>query len=55
MTPSEMLVARLYGRQDLRLVTEPVPDPAPGECLVRVTAVGICGSDLHWYLSLIHI
>ncbi len=23
--------------------------PAPGESLVRVQAVGLCGSDLHWY------
>ena len=23
--------------------------PGPGEALVRVTAVGICGSDLHWF------
>ncbi len=23
--------------------------PGPGEVLVRVTAVGLCGSDLHWY------
>jgi L-iditol 2-dehydrogenase len=26
-----------------------VPAPEPGSCLVRVTAVGLCGSDLHWY------
>jgi L-iditol 2-dehydrogenase len=26
-----------------------MPDVAAGEELVRVTAVGICGSDLHWY------
>jgi L-iditol 2-dehydrogenase len=27
------------------------PDPGPGEVLVRVRAVGICGSDMHWYLE----
>lgn len=27
------------------------PDPGPGEALVRVRAVGICGSDMHWYLE----
>jgi L-iditol 2-dehydrogenase len=46
-----MRVARLHGRGDLRLADEPVPQPGPGEVLVRVTAVGICGSDLHWYLE----
>ncbi|MCC6857263.1 MAG: alcohol dehydrogenase catalytic domain-containing protein [Bryobacterales bacterium] len=25
------------------------PDPGPGEVLVRLRAVGICGSDLHWF------
>jgi len=25
------------------------PQPAPGEVLVRVHAVGVCGSDLHYY------
>ena len=34
---------------DLRLADEARPVPGPGEALVRVTAVGICGSDLHWY------
>src|SRR5262249_9122881 len=32
-----------------RRADEPVPEPGPGETLVRVTAVGICGSDLHWW------
>ncbi len=44
-----MLAARLHGRGDLRLHEEPVPAPGPGEALVRVTAVGVCGSDVHWW------
>jgi L-iditol 2-dehydrogenase len=40
---------RLHGVGDLRLADEPVPVPGPADGLVRVTAVGICGSDLHWY------
>jgi len=27
----------------------PVPQPGPGEALVRVRAVGVCGSDLHMF------
>ncbi len=27
------------------------PDPGRGELLVRLRAVGICGSDMHWYLE----
>ena len=44
-----MKAARLHGAGDIRLSEEPVPEPGPGTCLVRVTAVGICGSDLHWW------
>jgi L-iditol 2-dehydrogenase len=44
-----MKVARLHGIGDLRLNDEPDPAPRPGHSLVRVTAVGLCGSDLHWY------
>jgi L-iditol 2-dehydrogenase len=40
---------RLHGLRDLRLHEEPVPQPGPGESLVRVTSVGVCGSDLHWF------
>jgi L-iditol 2-dehydrogenase len=44
-----MKVLRLHGRGDLRLHDEPEPVPGPGEVLLRVTAVGLCGSDLHWF------
>jgi L-iditol 2-dehydrogenase len=44
-----MKAARLHAVGDLRLSDEPVPVPGPGMSLVRVTAVGICGSDLHWW------
>ncbi|MEU6824227.1 alcohol dehydrogenase catalytic domain-containing protein [Streptomyces atriruber] len=44
-----MLTARLHGIADLRVEDEPEPKAGPGEVLVRVTAIGICGSDLHWY------
>jgi len=44
-----VLAARLHGIGDLRVGEEPVPEAGQGMSLVRVTAVGICGSDLHWW------
>ena len=44
-----MRAVRLHGRRDLRVHEEEQPEPRPGEALVGITAVGICGSDLHWY------
>lgn len=44
-----MKAARVHGAGDLRLHDEPAPAPRPGETLVRVTAVGVCGSDVHWW------
>jgi L-iditol 2-dehydrogenase len=44
-----MKSVRLHGTGDLRLHTEPVPVAGPGERLVRVRSVGVCGSDLHWF------
>jgi L-iditol 2-dehydrogenase len=43
-----MKALRLHNPGDLRLHEEPVPLPGEGEKILRVTAVGICGSDLHW-------
>jgi len=44
-----MKVVRIHSAGDLRLHDEPMPSPGPGESLVRVTAVSICGSDIHWF------
>jgi L-iditol 2-dehydrogenase len=44
-----MRTARLHGTADLRVGDEQEPRAGAGESLVRVRAVGICGSDLHWY------
>ncbi|HEY6314922.1 MAG TPA: alcohol dehydrogenase catalytic domain-containing protein [Streptosporangiaceae bacterium] len=45
--------ARLYAVGDLRVGEEPAPEAGAGGgrrmSLVRVSAVGICGSDLHWW------
>ena len=44
-----MRAARLHAAGDLRVGEEPTPEAGAGMSLVRVTAVGICGSDLHWW------
>jgi L-iditol 2-dehydrogenase len=44
-----MKTLRLHGPGDLRLHEEPLPVPKTGESLLRIQAVGICGSDLHWF------
>jgi L-iditol 2-dehydrogenase len=46
---NSMRVARLHGVGDIRVDAEPGPEPGPGETLVQVSAVGLCGSDLHWF------
>jgi L-iditol 2-dehydrogenase len=52
MKETIMLAARLYGPRDLRIDTIPEPPPpGKGEILLKVTAVGICGSDLHTYVD----
>ncbi len=45
-----MQAARLYGPKDIRIQSEqPPPAPGPGEVLLQIGAVGLCGSDLHMY------
>lgn len=44
-----MKTLRIHGIHDLRISEEPIPQPSPSESLLRVTAIGICGSDVHWY------
>lgn len=43
--PSTMPAAVYYGTRDLRIEDRAVPTPAPGELLLRVAAVGVCGTD----------
>ena len=39
----------LVAERKLELVDQDLPVPGPGDALVRVRAVGVCGSDLHGY------
>lgn len=50
-TRAGMRAARLHGVRDLRIERVPVPERRPGEVLLKVRAVGVCGSDLHHYLE----
>lgn len=45
-----MKIASLYGPRDIRIEEGSDAEPGPGQVLLEVTAVGICGSDLHTYL-----
>ncbi len=42
---------RLQAAGELQLHEEPDPEPEPGQVLVRVGGVGLCGSDRHWFLE----
>ena len=44
-----MKVVRLHAPGDLRMQAESAPVARAGEKLIRVRAVGVCGSDLHWF------
>jgi threonine dehydrogenase-like Zn-dependent dehydrogenase len=38
-----------HGPNDIGVEERPDPQPGAGEVLLRITATGICGSDLHGY------
>ena len=44
-----MRCAALHAPRDMRVIDAPDPVLRDGECLVRITGVGICGSDIHWF------
>ncbi len=46
-----MQAAVLHGAKDLRMEKRDIPPPASGEVVVAVESVGLCGSDLHYYLE----
>jgi L-iditol 2-dehydrogenase len=44
-----MSVAQLVRPHRFEFIDQPPPEPGPGEVRVRVRAVGVCGSDLHYF------
>jgi L-iditol 2-dehydrogenase len=44
--PATMQAAVLYGKEDVRLESVPVPEIGPGELLVRVRTALTCGTDV---------
>jgi hypothetical protein len=49
--PSTMWAALLHGVADVRLESVAVPEPGPGEVLVRIEACGICPTDARKYAT----
>ena len=51
-----MRAVRYHGpKLPLRLEVVPQPDPGPGEVLVKVTAAGICHTELHFLSGLLNL
>ncbi len=47
-----MKAVQLVAPHKLEVVELPMPpDPGPGEVMLKVRSVGVCGSDLHWFLD----
>ncbi len=41
--------AVMYAPHDIRIEERQMPQPGPKEVLVQIKAVGVCGSDMHYY------
>jgi len=51
-----MRAIRYHGpKQPLRLEDVPIPSPGPGDVLVRVTAAGLCHTELHFLSGLLNL
>lgn len=44
-----MLQQVMTAPKEIRFDTVPVPQPGPGQVLVKIKRIGICGSDIHVY------
>src|SRR6478735_5533851 len=47
--PETMRASVLLGPGKVVIEERPVPSPGPGEVLIQIGSVGICGSDVHYY------
>lgn len=47
--PNTQMAVVVHGKEDYRYEEVPVPEPGPGEVLVKVEAVGICAGDAKTY------
>ena len=47
--PATMRASVLLRQGEVEMQERPVPTPPPGEVLVRVRSVGVCGSAVHYY------
>lgn len=47
--PATAPAAVLVRPGEIRIEQRPVPEPGPGQVLVEVSAVGVCGSDVHYF------
>jgi L-iditol 2-dehydrogenase len=47
--PETMRASVLLGPGKVVIQERPVPSPGPGEVLIQIGSVGICGSDVHYY------
>jgi L-iditol 2-dehydrogenase len=46
---THMRAAVLVEQGRIEIEQRPVPAPDPGDVLIRVSSVGVCGSDVHYY------
>lgn len=46
-----MKVARLYGKEDIRIEENDEPEPGHGQVKLKNAFAGLCGSDLHLYYN----
>jgi len=50
MATKDNLTAVLHGIEDLRLEQRPIPTISDNEVLLEMDSVGICGSDIHYWV-----
>ncbi|KAF2893446.1 hypothetical protein ILUMI_12731 [Ignelater luminosus] len=50
MPLTKNVAAVLHGKNDLRLEERPIPKPKSNEALLQMECIGICGSDVHFWV-----